>query len=466
MPGETNATLTLTNLQLNQSGAYSVSIANDWGEVESVPCPLSVGLVAAWGSNFRAKQIPPNLTNVAAIAAGADHCLALRTDGRVLAWGDNDYGQIEVPPGLSNVVAISAGEDHSLALTSEGRVTAWGRYYSQVTNLPPTLSNVVAIAAGTYHNIALKADGTAIAWGDNWDGQNVPFGLSNLVAIAAGREHSLAIRADGHVVAWGRNTFGQTNVPPTVSNVVAIAAGTYHSVALAGDGTVFAWGRNDYGQTNLETVTKLLVAIASGGANNLGITTNSKVTAWGLNAYDNEHITRLLTNVVAVAQGCGHGLALMGDGPPRLSAPLMDRTIRGGATVQLRAPSTGLLPLSYQWQFNGVDLPGATNAVLSLTNVQPAQGGYYSLTVSNTLGVASSSALLTVAPLLIITPPSGTGSLERFISQPRCNNGKQPAAPLSVAMEWLKLTGSNEFHADADESAAFRFRRLLRDSSK
>src|SRR5450756_552750 len=44
----------------------------------------------------------------------------------VVAWGDNTSGQITVPAGLSGVAAIAAGLYHSLALRSDGTVVAWG----------------------------------------------------------------------------------------------------------------------------------------------------------------------------------------------------------------------------------------------------------------------------------------------------------------------------------------------------
>ena len=45
--------------------------------------------VVAWGYN---PAVPPGLTNVAAVAGGGAHSLALKADGTVVAWGDNDFG--------------------------------------------------------------------------------------------------------------------------------------------------------------------------------------------------------------------------------------------------------------------------------------------------------------------------------------------------------------------------------------
>jgi hypothetical protein len=62
------------------------------------------------------------LSNVVAIAAGYQHSLALTAEGRVVAWGKNNFGQKCVPAGLSNVVAIAAGVSHGLALMGQPTV--------------------------------------------------------------------------------------------------------------------------------------------------------------------------------------------------------------------------------------------------------------------------------------------------------------------------------------------------------
>ena len=76
--------------------------------------------------------MPAGLTGVIAIAAGYAHSLALKSDGTVVAWGSNDYGQSNVPAGLTGVTAIAGGYGHSLALKSDGTVVAWGdNHYGQ-----------------------------------------------------------------------------------------------------------------------------------------------------------------------------------------------------------------------------------------------------------------------------------------------------------------------------------------------
>ncbi|HLX71889.1 MAG TPA: immunoglobulin domain-containing protein, partial [Verrucomicrobiae bacterium] len=200
----TNSTLSITNVQATNAGAYQVTINNGAGTTNSHTAILTVARLIAWGGVPVPTGIPLSLTNAAAISAGQAHALALNFDSTVTAWGDNSFKQTNVPPGLSNVVAISGGYFHSLALKNNGTVVAWGagtniggeNNFGQ-SIVPPGLTNVAAIAAGGFHSLALRSNGTVVAWGagsnsvinfssDGFGQANVPAGLSNIIAIAAG----------------------------------------------------------------------------------------------------------------------------------------------------------------------------------------------------------------------------------------------------------------------------------------
>jgi alpha-tubulin suppressor-like RCC1 family protein len=112
--------------------------------------------------------VPSSLADVVAIAAGASHNLALRSDGTVAAWGSSTYGQTNVPVGLTGVVAIGAGAFHSLAVKGDGTLVAWGAGASSVPStfpnlgqsyIPPTVTNLVAASGGQAHTLALAGDG-------------------------------------------------------------------------------------------------------------------------------------------------------------------------------------------------------------------------------------------------------------------------------------------------------------------
>jgi hypothetical protein len=76
----------------------------------------------------------------------------------------------------------------------------------------------------------------------------------------------------------------------------------------------------------------------------------------------------------------------------------------GNATLLVRASGTD--PLRFQWFFNNTNLiTSATNAFLSLTNVQSAHAGFYQVVVSNFVGVVTSDvAQLTLATSIVVDP--------------------------------------------------------------
>jgi alpha-tubulin suppressor-like RCC1 family protein len=226
-------------------------------------------------------DVPTNSLPFVAVAAGADHNLAIAEDGTVVAWGRNDSGQANVPTNVIATLSIAAGDSHSLALLESGAVVAWGDDSYGQTDLPPALTGywwyawanwyytspqpARAIAAGHNHNLALMDDGTVVGWGDDSFGQSSsPPGLSNVVAIAAGYLHSVALRSDGTVLAWGDNSYDQTNVPVGLSNVVAIAAGDFHTLALLSNGALVGWGDDTFGQLESPSSVTNSVGVACG----------------------------------------------------------------------------------------------------------------------------------------------------------------------------------------------------------
>jgi alpha-tubulin suppressor-like RCC1 family protein len=312
--------------------------------------------------------------------------------------------------------------------------------------VPAGLSNVVAIAGGGYHSLALKADGTVVAWGagtsntgssPNYGQAIVPDGLTNVVAIAGGSYHSLAVKADGTVVAWGAGTnstgsnpnYGQAMVPGGLSNVVAIAAGRYQSLALKTDGTTLGWGDNSYGLTNT------LIGAANG---------------------------------MAIAGSGYHNLVLEGDGHPCITAQPFSQTVAAGMTVTLAALAAGGQPLSCQWQRNGVNIAGACNSFLCLTNVQGSSAGSYSVVFTNAQGTATSAtALLTVTGLAAAPQIDSIANLPDGGFQLQISGGPgkfavEVAPALSGWTQLTTLTVTNAIlqYIDPDTNQASRFYRV------
>lgn len=110
------------------------------------------------------------------------------------------------------------------------------------------------------------------------------------------------------------------------------------------------------------------------------------------------------------------------------------------ATVSVLAEGAG--PLSYQWEFDGVDISGATNSSLTLSNFQNSEVGNYQVTVSNSFG-STTSAVATINP-----PPnsyalaiSASGSMLK-VSWPVAASGfiLESSIRLTPPASWVAVT--------------------------
>ena len=286
---------------------------------------------------------------IVAIAAGYYHNLALDSTGEVWVWGDDNDGQLGDGSGASaqenspehlsaldpvtgsgvQVVAIAAGAYHSLALKSDGTVVAWGlNNDGQVGNgtttncLIPTAvsgfgasSGVIDIQAGGYHTLALKGNGTVWSWGNNDYGElgagnlqnsTIPeqmTGVTNAVALGAGDSHSFVIRSNGTVYFCGRNEYGQagdgTGDRTGAVQVVTLGpisaldvTGGYHGLAVNGNGTLWSFGSNLHGELGDATTNEHqgpeqvpglsnIVSASSGQYYSLALSSTGTVTSWG-----------------------------------------------------------------------------------------------------------------------------------------------------------------------------------------
>jgi len=236
------------------------SIHREIHQVSEEPYPLPASVCAA--GTVGECPLGPYLNGVSAVSAGYAHGLALLSSGAVMAWGENEAGQ------------LGDGTHTGPVACAYLRGLHWENEESKPCSATPVavsgLSTVTAIAAGARHSLALLSNGTVMAWGANGNGQlgdasiknsDVPVavsGLSGVTAIAAGGGHSLALLSNGTVMAWGANEWGQLgdgstkdrHVPVAVhalSAVTAISAGGAESLAVLSDGTARSWGGNGYG---------------------------------------------------------------------------------------------------------------------------------------------------------------------------------------------------------------------------
>lgn len=342
-------------------------------------------------ASSQSQQIPTLISSIESIikiVVGYDYSLALKSDGTVWAWGNNEQGQLgdgtqtdrSTPMrvfGLSDVADIATsmnlfGKHFALALKKDGTVWAWGNNQwgqlgigSNVSQLLPvkipSLTNVVGITAGSLHALAIRAGYTAWVWGDNSKGQigggdtkfspSMLQGISNAKFVTAGVGFSLIQQTDGTVLGLGDNTSGQIGdagelfrpYPIQVSlpgEAVFIAAsgdstiGSGTTYAVLNDGRVFGWGWGRDGNmamgdaldraAPIEINTLINIKAIDEG---IALKNDGTVYCWGWNDrgqlgngavdYISHHLTTQvngLSEIIAVSGSYGHKIALNRDG--------------------------------------------------------------------------------------------------------------------------------------------------------
>jgi len=93
--------------------------------------------------------------------------------------------------------------------------------------------------------------------------------------------------------------------------------------------------------------------------------------------------------------------------PPQITSAPQSQTVAPGGQATFQVTASGLAPLAYQWQFDGANLPGATQSSYRIDNAQSTAAGAYTVVVSNQIDVVTSAlAMLAVqpGPLIAVEP--------------------------------------------------------------
>ena len=240
----------------------------------------SDGTLWSWGRNSEGqlgigtnsnKVVPTQVgvdTDWAEITTGERHCLAIKTNGTLWAWGANDKGQLGLANNLSsakniptqvgtqtNWKLLSAGRNFTLAIKNDGTLWSWGQNdfgqlgngfsfgnFNDIPTLIGSDTDWASIAAGDLHSMALKTNGTRWAWGHNGNNSN----------------------NSGSIGAFGDGTKTDKNIPTQIGTDTdwkTPKAGKYFSFCMKNDGTLWSNGRNTAAELGDGTQTARLFPI-------------------------------------------------------------------------------------------------------------------------------------------------------------------------------------------------------------
>ncbi|MCX6837318.1 MAG: SUMF1/EgtB/PvdO family nonheme iron enzyme, partial [Verrucomicrobia bacterium] len=460
----------------------------------------------------------------AKVEAGSAHSLALKTTGSLWGWGSNVWGEISQitrsTPGRIGTAtdwkSITAGRQFTITIKGDGAVWTSG------SNFGGRLGLGVGSQRNLYSVLTSTRLGMANAYSGTPDGGTA--NVSNVLLTkagdlwAAGRAstanvgtHKRKLRPqivfadlEQQTCSFGQN--GNLQVGQSLSLDASSTSGLPIQYSIAGNGLISG---------NIVTATapgKIEVVGWQAGDEVWDITPPMAITIDVSKADQEIHfavISDKLTpdsvNLAAIGGGSNNPVTfVVTSGPAVISnnvltftnagsvtitasqagndnyvaAPDVSRTFTVGsaqiatqpqhATAQqngsatLSVVATGVGNLVYQWQKDGVDLPGATNATLTIPALKPWHLGTYRVRVSDSLDNAWSNtaqlSLNAIQPaslwqdLLLFLPFAGNttdfSTSARTITQSNVGVGDSPAGTPSGSATFNGSSSRMDFSPD------------------
>ncbi|MGI8964470.1 MAG: immunoglobulin domain-containing protein, partial [Limisphaerales bacterium] len=426
--GAVQPTLSITNTQPVHSGIYTVVITNSYGAITSAPAILSAqyllttietlgGIIIRNPNNA---SYPPNavvsltaapdpgfiFTGWSGDATGTNNSVTVTMSGNksvsatfsgtasdliidnpeaslVGSWTTNTIAADKFGADYILATVVSAGSSPTKTATYRPTIYTPGKYAvyawyptdtTRSTNAPWT----IVFNGGT--NLAISnqtIDGGS--WRLLFTGRDFARGTNGYVRVANNAGGTARVMADAIKFVYGSAPTIATQ-PPNQTLLVGQSV-LFNVIANGSSPLSYQWRFNN---TAIPGATNFGYSISAAQTNHAGNYTVVVTNLYGAT-----------TSVVAT---------LNINAPVFIAVHPQSQSVSQAANATFSVIAGGTAPFNYQWQFNGVDIAGATASTFTRTNVQPADGGNYSVRVTNFYGAAlSSNATLTVS--ITPTPP-------------------------------------------------------------
>ncbi|MBI4658430.1 MAG: immunoglobulin domain-containing protein [Verrucomicrobia bacterium] len=387
IPGATSAKLDLRNVSAKDSGVYSVIVRSDTASAASLGAFLGINELV---QIVRQPQSQP-------LAEGGRATFSVEAIGTPPLRYQWQFNGVDIPGQtssvleLANVTAANAGQYSVVVGNRTG--SAQSEKASLIVSALPTILRQPqgrAALAGEPTSFSVTASGTP-PLGYQWrlNGADIPGATDSTYIVPA-----VTAASEGDYTVLVRNIAGSVTSEAAKLTVSArpritqqpqrqtASGGGTASFGVVAEGTppiTYQWQFNG---ANIA------------GANSATLTLQN-IRATDAGAYQ-----------VVVSNPSGHVLSdaasLLVNVPITIVAGPQSQTAAAGGTLVFTVSAVGTPPLSYQWRFNGSNLPGATGPSFSVGSVQPSNAGQYSVVVQNVAGSATSGD----ATLTVNVPPS------------------------------------------------------------
>jgi plastocyanin len=386
LPGRTSSTLVLTNVSTNAAGEYTVVVSNLLGAVVSAPAILTVTqqapVITAQTTN-RTAVVGANVIFQVLAVAGPRPTYQWQRDG-VNISGANNAGII-----LTNVSRADEGNYVVVVSNPLGSVTSQPMRLTVVYQPPVITGNPTnrSVLAGGTASFTVTATGSApLFYQWRFNGTDLPGATSQTLVLTgvmtnqAGGYSCLVTNFGGERIS-GVATLTVTVQGPVITTQPAnrtVSGGTNVTFAVVATGApppTYQWLYNGASLAGATAPQLVLVNVGTNHAGGYSVVVSNLVGS----------ITSRVASLTVIVQ------------PTVITVQPPDRTVRPGGSVTFAVSVTGTPPLLYQWDYNGEDIAGATNATLTLSNVTLDNEGSYRVTISGAGGtVVSRKAELTV----------------------------------------------------------------------
>lgn len=355
---------------------------------------------------------PPAITCPANIVQGVDPGQAYATVNFTPIATDNcEIASVDASPASgsqfpigTNVVTVLATDIHGNSQMCSFTVQVVG--LPQITQQPMSRTNNAGTTA-TFSVVATsptplsylwKKNGTALSDGGNISGSTNSTLTITTVSNSDATSYSVCVSNLAGAVLSSNATLTVIDPPGIVSQPVSIT----NNATTTATFTVGVSGTAPFGYQWYKDATNQLV---DGG--NISGSLSNILTLTNVLGADSGLYSVVVTNAAGMAASSNATLVVI---DPVIFVQPADVTSPLGGTISFSVTAAGTAPLSYQWQQDDIDLPGATNSTLSIADIVDSDSGDYTVTVSNSVGaVISDAAVLTITHPPVVT--SGPDSL-------------------------------------------------------
>lgn len=381
LPSATSSNLTLTSVNTNKIGSYSVVITNISGSVTSSAASLNMpAFIVTQTQSWTALL---GGTARFGITAGSTAPFGYQ-------WavnGTNILGATNSSYSMSNLATTNAGIYTVAVSNSYGGIVSTGSVLSVAFIRQPPADQVVTNGGTASFGVGLSSPGS---FNYQWlfNGTNLPSAtsatltLNNVSTNKIGSYAVVVTNSSGSITS----SVAALNMPvfivtqPPDQTVLLTGTANFSCPAAGSLPLNYQWAFNG---TNIAIGTNASYAVSNVSTNNAGIYTANVTNAYGGVASRSA--------VLTVAY---------------ISQQPTNQTVAVGGTAGFAARLSNGGPFTYQWLFNGTNLTSATSTNLTISGVTPGNLGNYAMVVTGSgTSITSSVAVLTVVPAIITQQP-------------------------------------------------------------